>query len=183
MGRTLWLKFACIWLWCCMIQCHPDTSRLSFHQSLTPSLGSIAAVSNSYEDEEHRDCVQFIVSQYCCLRRSTSSDSIIWNGWVQDSNMERCAESQRPPISICRKDRRVTPEALMDLAAASRASSQEVRSFARQQVSARTVRRNESRFCLQHQDGRIRVLRQRGERTLAACIRHRHTDPSPVVMI
>ncbi|GIY26330.1 insulin receptor [Caerostris darwini] len=51
MGQKLWLKFTCIWLWCCMIQCHPDTSRMTFHQSLNPSLGSIAAVSSSYEDE------------------------------------------------------------------------------------------------------------------------------------
>jgi len=37
---------------------------------------------------------------------------------------------------------------------------------------------NESSFCLQHHDGRIRVMCLRGERTLAACIRHCHTGPS-----
>ncbi|GFW82627.1 uncharacterized protein TNCV_3491991 [Trichonephila clavipes] len=91
----------------------------------------------------------------------------------------------------------------MDRAATSRALSQELGSFARQQVSARTVRRSllqhglsarrpwlrllltlhhrqESLqwFCLQHQDGRIRVRWHRGEHTLAACIWHRHTGPS-----
>ncbi|PRD31893.1 UNVERIFIED_CONTAM: hypothetical protein NCL1_22107 [Trichonephila clavipes] len=40
-----------------------------------------------------------------------------------------------------RKDRHVTRMALMDRAALSRALSQELRSFARQQVSTRTVRR------------------------------------------
>ncbi|GFV35864.1 uncharacterized protein TNCV_2866241 [Trichonephila clavipes] len=41
----------------------------------------------------------------------------------------------------------------------------------------------ESRFCLQHQDGRIRVWWYRGERTLAECIRHRHTSPSIVGIV
>ncbi|MBJ5584651.1 transposase [Salmonella enterica subsp. enterica serovar Typhimurium] len=42
---------------------------------------------------------------------------------------------------------------------------------------------DESRFCLQHHDGRIRVWRQRGERLFDTCIRHRHTAPSPGVMV
>ncbi|GFV34841.1 transposable element Tc1 transposase [Trichonephila clavipes] len=41
----------------------------------------------------------------------------------------------------------------------------------------------ESRFCLQHQEGRTRVLRHPGEPTLAACILHRQTGPSPGVMV
>ncbi|GFW60976.1 transposable element Tcb1 transposase [Trichonephila clavipes] len=36
---------------------------------------------------------------------------------------------------------------------------------------------------LEHQDGRFSVWRHRGERRLAACIRHHHTDPSPAVMV
>ncbi|GFT55848.1 hypothetical protein TNCV_567051 [Trichonephila clavipes] len=53
-------------------------------------------------------------------------------------------------------------------------------------LGARSVRRlfsDESRFCLKHQDGCIRVWRHRGKRTLAACIRHRHNSPSPGVMV
>ncbi|PRD31017.1 UNVERIFIED_CONTAM: Transposable element Tcb1 transposase [Trichonephila clavipes] len=42
---------------------------------------------------------------------------------------------------------------------------------------------DESRFCLQHQDGRISVRRHRGECILAACIRHRHTGLFPDVML
>ncbi|GFV48433.1 transposable element Tcb1 transposase [Trichonephila clavipes] len=42
---------------------------------------------------------------------------------------------------------------------------------------------DEFRFCLQHPVCRIRVWRHRGERTLTACIRHRHTGPSPGMMI
>ncbi|GFW54341.1 hypothetical protein TNCV_3703011 [Trichonephila clavipes] len=41
---------------------------------------------------------------------------------------------------------------------------------------------DESRFCLQHQDGRIRVWKNRGERTLPLCIRHCHILPSPGMM-
>ncbi|GFT34665.1 hypothetical protein TNCV_1536031 [Trichonephila clavipes] len=37
-------------------------------------------------------------------------------------------------------------------------------------------------FSLQHQDSRVRVWWHRGERTLAASIRHRHSGPSPGVM-
>ncbi|GFY01404.1 uncharacterized protein TNCV_850121 [Trichonephila clavipes] len=35
----------------------------------------------------------------------------------------------------------------------------------------------------EHQDGRIRVWRHRGERKLAAFIDYRHIDPSPGVMV
>ncbi|GFT27138.1 DUF4817 domain-containing protein [Trichonephila clavipes] len=38
-------------------------------------------------------------------------------------------------------------------------------------------------FCLQQQDGRIRVWQHRGEHPLVSCIRHHHTGPSPSVMI
>ncbi|GFU60710.1 uncharacterized protein TNCV_2754611 [Trichonephila clavipes] len=88
--------------------------------------------------------------------------SKMWNRWIQDGNMERYAGSQR------------------------------------QQVSARTIRRRlqQHRLSAQrpwlqlplslhhnHQDGRIRVWWNRGERTLSACIRHHHTNPSPGVMV
>ncbi|GFX82992.1 uncharacterized protein TNCV_4938621 [Trichonephila clavipes] len=36
---------------------------------------------------------------------------------------------------------------------------------------------------LRHQDGHTRVWRHRGEHTLTACIRLRHTSPSPSVMV
>ncbi|GFX57643.1 hypothetical protein TNCV_2676291 [Trichonephila clavipes] len=51
---------------------------------------------------------------------------------------------------------------------------------------ARMARRHfsdEPRFCLQHQDGRIRVRWHRGKRILATCIRHRHTGPTPGMMV
>ncbi|GFX58531.1 transposable element Tcb1 transposase [Trichonephila clavipes] len=42
---------------------------------------------------------------------------------------------------------------------------------------------NESLICLQHQDGRIRVWRHRGERMLNSCVMHRHTGPAPGIMV
>ncbi|UYV73393.1 hypothetical protein LAZ67_10003015 [Cordylochernes scorpioides] len=41
----------------------------------------------------------------------------------------------------------------------------------------------ESRFCLQHHDGRIRVWRHRGERMLNSCVMHRHTGPAPGIIV
>ncbi|GFW71691.1 transposable element Tcb1 transposase [Trichonephila clavipes] len=38
---------------------------------------------------------------------------------------------------------------------------------------------DESRICLQHNDGRMRVWRHRGERMLNSCVMHHHTDPAP----
>ncbi|GFX99118.1 transposable element Tcb1 transposase [Trichonephila clavipes] len=42
---------------------------------------------------------------------------------------------------------------------------------------------DESRICLQHHDGRIRVRRHRGERRLNSCVMHRHTGPVPGIMV
>ncbi|GFS58208.1 transposable element Tc1 transposase [Trichonephila clavipes] len=42
---------------------------------------------------------------------------------------------------------------------------------------------DESRICLQHQDGRIRVWRHRGERMLNSCVMHRHTGRAPGIMV
>ncbi|GFS80898.1 transposable element Tcb1 transposase [Trichonephila clavipes] len=39
------------------------------------------------------------------------------------------------------------------------------------------------RLLFTNQDGLIRVWRHLGERTLAGCIRHRHTGPSPGMMV
>ncbi|GFX77133.1 transposable element Tcb1 transposase [Trichonephila clavipes] len=42
---------------------------------------------------------------------------------------------------------------------------------------------DESRICLLHHDGRIRVWRHRGERMLNSCVMHHHTGPAPGVMV
>ncbi|GFV75272.1 transposable element Tc1 transposase [Trichonephila clavipes] len=47
----------------------------------------------------------------------------------------------------------------------------------------KVVYTDQSRICLQLHDGRIRVLRHRGERMLNSCVMHRHTGPAPGCMI
>ncbi|GFV38961.1 transposable element Tcb1 transposase [Trichonephila clavipes] len=42
---------------------------------------------------------------------------------------------------------------------------------------------DESRICLQHHDGWIRVWRHRGERMLNSCFMHHHTGPTPGIMV
>ncbi|GFX46886.1 transposable element Tcb1 transposase [Trichonephila clavipes] len=42
---------------------------------------------------------------------------------------------------------------------------------------------DESRICLQHHVGRIRVWRHRRERMLNSCVMHRHTGPAPGIMV
>ncbi|GFW65600.1 transposable element Tc1 transposase [Trichonephila clavipes] len=41
---------------------------------------------------------------------------------------------------------------------------------------------DESRICLQHHNGRIRVWRYRRERMLNSCVTRRHTGPAPSIM-
>ncbi|GFV16683.1 transposable element Tcb1 transposase [Trichonephila clavipes] len=42
---------------------------------------------------------------------------------------------------------------------------------------------DESRFCLQHHDGRIRDWRHHGERLLNFCVMHRSTGPELSIMV
>ncbi|GFV98727.1 transposable element Tcb1 transposase [Trichonephila clavipes] len=42
---------------------------------------------------------------------------------------------------------------------------------------------DESRICLQHHDGRIRVRRHRGEMRLNSCVMHHHTGPATGIMV
>ncbi|GFU77743.1 transposable element Tcb1 transposase [Trichonephila clavipes] len=41
---------------------------------------------------------------------------------------------------------------------------------------------DESRICLQHYDGWIRVWRHSADRMLNSCVMHRHTEPAPGIM-
>ncbi|GFV29189.1 transposable element Tcb1 transposase [Trichonephila clavipes] len=41
----------------------------------------------------------------------------------------------------------------------------------------------ESRICLPHHDGRIRVWKHRGERMLNSCVMYRHTGRAPIIMV
>ncbi|GFY06131.1 hypothetical protein TNCV_3108101 [Trichonephila clavipes] len=55
--------------------------------------------------------------------------SRIWNGWLQNSNMECRAISQLSPTTSRREDRHVTRMVIMDREATSQALSHELKSF------------------------------------------------------
>ncbi|GFV18275.1 HTH_Tnp_Tc3_2 domain-containing protein [Trichonephila clavipes] len=68
------------------------------------------------------------------IGRDPMTVSRICNQWFQDGNTERRTGSQRPLFTRSREV--CYPMSLMDRAASSQALSQELRSFASQQVSA-----------------------------------------------
>ncbi|GFU70487.1 transposable element Tcb1 transposase [Trichonephila clavipes] len=128
------------------------------------------------------------------IGRDPMTVSRIWNQCVQDGIMERRAGFQRTPITSSQEDRDITHMALIDRAATSRALSRELGPFLplmmhhrqkclrwcdQQRTCAHEWRdvifSDDSRFCLQLQDGHIHVWRHRDERTLSACIHHRPT--------
>ncbi|GFV35649.1 HTH_Tnp_Tc3_2 domain-containing protein [Trichonephila clavipes] len=90
---------------------------------------------------EYYDCILSYRNIAAGVGRYPKTVSRIWNQWVQDSNTDHRAGSQLPPITSNREDKHVTRMVLMDRAATSSIPSQELASFARQQVSTQTVRR------------------------------------------
>ncbi|XP_015912635.1 insulin-like peptide receptor isoform X2 [Parasteatoda tepidariorum] len=76
MSNNLWLVFTCIWLWCCMIQCHQD-SWPSF--PMLKDRGSSAAVSSAYEDDVCLDVD---------IRNSVSSFSKLENCSVVEGSVQ-----------------------------------------------------------------------------------------------
>ncbi|GFU87781.1 transposable element Tcb1 transposase [Trichonephila clavipes] len=90
----------------------------------------------------------------------------IWDRWMQVGTTDQRGRSHPPQCTTSREDR----------------------SFRRQWCDERriwtaelneVVCTNESRICLQHHDGRIRVWRHRGERMLNSCVMR----PAPGVMV
>ncbi|GFW03773.1 HTH_Tnp_Tc3_2 domain-containing protein [Trichonephila clavipes] len=105
---------------------------------------------NANQHVSNLDKCRIVAYRYCGLSyRSTVARvgrypvafSRMWNQWVQDVNTESHAEYQRPFTTSTREDRHVIRMTIKDRAAPSRALSQELGSFARQKVPARTVRR------------------------------------------
>ncbi|GFV23457.1 HTH_Tnp_Tc3_2 domain-containing protein [Trichonephila clavipes] len=84
----------------------------------------------------YRNCDLSYHSFKTRVGRDSTNVRRTWNRWIQDGNTESRAGSQLPLITSSRKYRHVTRMALMNRAAASQALSQELGSFARQQVSA-----------------------------------------------
>ncbi|UYV73714.1 hypothetical protein LAZ67_11000472 [Cordylochernes scorpioides] len=127
-----------------------------------------------------------------------------------EGTTDRRVRSHPPQCTTSRADSRIVSMAVTDRSVTLRTVPQHIQSVTHHPVSARTIRRrlqqsdvyaangamkegcgqqneivftDESRFCLQHHDGRIRVWRHRGERMLNSCVLHRHTGPAPGIMV
>ncbi|GFX98291.1 transposable element Tc3 transposase [Trichonephila clavipes] len=92
----------------------------------------------------------------------------ICDGWMAEGTMDRCGRSHPPQ---CTDNPRRLRRQWCDERRMWVAKWNEV------------VFTDESRICLQHHDGRIRVWRHRGERILNSCVMHRHTGPESVIMV
>ncbi|GFT50419.1 hypothetical protein TNCV_1004211 [Trichonephila clavipes] len=66
--------------------------------------------------------------------------SRIWNRWVQDGNTERRDGSQRTPITSSRENRHLSTWPYTESCSHVPSTESRMGSFARQQVSTRTVR-------------------------------------------
>ncbi|GFW61305.1 transposable element Tcb1 transposase [Trichonephila clavipes] len=115
-----------------------------------------------------------------------------------EDTTDRRGQSYPPQCTSSREDRQIVRMVVTDRSVTSRTvaqpieSTQNHRRLLRQWCDERriwvaewneVVFTDESRICLQHHDGRIRVWRYRGERMLNSCVMHRHTGPSPGIMI
>ncbi|GFW96036.1 HTH_Tnp_Tc3_2 domain-containing protein [Trichonephila clavipes] len=124
---------------CCLVRSCCDASLRSRN--------AYQHVSDFYKSRivAYRDGVYVCDLSYLSIAARVGRDPItvsrIWKRWVQDGNTERRAGSQRLLITSSQEARHVTRMALMDRAATSRALSQELGTFARQQMSTQTVRR------------------------------------------
>ncbi|GFW13931.1 HTH_Tnp_Tc3_2 domain-containing protein [Trichonephila clavipes] len=102
-------------------------------------------ISNARELDEQGQAHPVIHKRRICIAAPVGRDpmtvSRVWSRWVQDGDTERQAGSQQFPITSSQEDRNVTRISLRDREATSRALSQELGPFTRQQVSTRTVRR------------------------------------------
>ncbi|GFV77006.1 transposable element Tcb1 transposase [Trichonephila clavipes] len=119
--------------------------------------------------------------------------------WMQEGMADRRGRSHPPQCTTSREDRQICLHVPFDAVYSRVVCLQDVhclfyltrnhRRLRRQWCDERRMRAaeweevvftDESRICLQHHDGRIRVWRHRGERMLNSCVMHRHTGPAPV---
>ncbi|UYV75812.1 hypothetical protein LAZ67_13001425 [Cordylochernes scorpioides] len=131
----------------------------------------------------------------------------ICDRWMQEVTTDRRVRSHAPQCTTSRADRQIVCKAVTDRSVTSQTVAHRVacpqdvlrlpltqnhRCLRRQWSDERRmwtaewneiVFTDESRFCLQHHGGRIRVWRHRGERILNSCVMQRHTGPAPGFMV
>ncbi|UYV82588.1 hypothetical protein LAZ67_22000055 [Cordylochernes scorpioides] len=158
----------------------------------------------------YRDCEIFFREIGSRVGRNRTTVIRICDRWMQEGTTDRRVRSHPPQCTTSRDDRQIVRMAVTDHSVTSRTVAQHIQSVTHHPVSARTIRRrlqqndvstadgamkegcgrqngivftDESRFCLQHHDGRIRVWRHRGDRMLNSCVMHSHTGPAPGIMV
>ncbi|UYV80884.1 hypothetical protein LAZ67_19002094 [Cordylochernes scorpioides] len=144
----------------------------------------------------YRDCGLSFREIGSRVGRNQTTAMRICDHWMQEGTTDRHVRSHPPQCTTSRADRQIVRMAVADRSVTSRTVAQHIQSVTHHPVSARTIPRrlqqsewneivftDESRFCLQHHDGRIRVWRHRGERMLNSCVMHRHTGLSPGIMV
>ncbi|GFX22369.1 transposable element Tcb1 transposase [Trichonephila clavipes] len=120
----------------------------------------------------------------------------ICNRWMQEGTVDRRGRSHPPLCTTSRENRQIVRMAQSGLSARrpllGLSLTQNHRRLRRQWCDERrmwaaewkeVVFTDEPRICLQHHDGRIRVWRHRGERTLNSCVMHCYTGPAPSIMV
>ncbi|GFV13817.1 transposable element Tcb1 transposase [Trichonephila clavipes] len=136
----------------------------------------------------------------------------ICDRWMQEGTADRRGRSHPPQCTTSREDRHIVRMVVTDRSVTSRTIAQHIEYVTHHSVSARTIRRrlqqsgmsarrvllslriwaaegnevvftDESRICLKHHDGRIRVWRHRAEMRLNSCVINRHTIPAPGIMV
>ncbi|GFW32515.1 transposable element Tcb1 transposase [Trichonephila clavipes] len=132
----------------------------------------------------YRDCGLSFSQIGSRVGRKQTTVMRINDRWMQEGTTDRRGRSYRPQCTTSQWSVRKT---FIDLPL-----TQNHRRLHRQWCDERrmwaaewneVVFTDESRICLQHHDGRIRVWKHRGERMLNSCIMHRHTGPVQGIMV
>ncbi|GFT43091.1 transposable element Tcb1 transposase [Trichonephila clavipes] len=144
----------------------------------------------------YRDCGLSFREIDSHVGRNQTTVMRICNRWMQEGTTDRRGRSHPPQCTTSREDRQIARMAQSGLSARcpllGLPLTQNHRRLRRQWCDERSmwaaewnevVFNSESRICLQHHDGRIRVWRHRGERMLNSFVMHRHTGPAPGIMV
>ncbi|GFU97149.1 hypothetical protein TNCV_3130441 [Trichonephila clavipes] len=118
----------------------------------------------------------------------------ICDRWMQEGTTDRRGRSNPPQCTTSREDRQLCCQRVprKTSIAWSTLDAELQRRLRRQWCDERrtwvaewneVVLTDESRICLQHHDGRIRVWRHHGERMLNSCVMHHPTGLAPGIMV
>ncbi|GFV48287.1 transposable element Tcb1 transposase [Trichonephila clavipes] len=150
--------------------------RSAFDQVSEFDRGSIVA---------YQDCGLFFREIGSRVGRNQTTVMWIWDRWMQEGTKDRRGRSH-PPQCTTHQSGLSARRPLLGLPL-----TQNHRRLHRQRCDERSmwvaewnevVLTDESRICLQHHDGRIRVWKHRGARMLNSCVTHGPTCSAPGIM-